>query len=154
MPSILQPAQHNFAAAIAVVCVAGVVTEVLAAAPTPTPFEGVFVSGVSTTPQGAEALQLLDIARRQMGPHDRPEYDYQTIPMLFDGSADGDNEGLAWGGYWTQNSYGTAMTSLPLLDDVALHGMRESQNWWLSSMSNGSDAPFDYQHVPGTPEYA
>ena len=39
--------------------------------------------------------------------------------------------------YWTQNSYGTAMTTLPFLGDVAFHGMRESQNWWFNNMANG-----------------
>ena len=37
-----------------------------------------------------------------------------------------------------QNSYGTSMTTAPFLGDVALHGMRESQNWWFDNMADGS----------------
>ena len=37
---------------------------------------------------------------------------------------------------------GTAMTTIPLLGEVALHGMRESQNWWFKNMANGSEPAF------------
>ena len=30
------------------------------------------------------------------------------------------------------------MTTVPFLGDVALHGLRESQNWWLDNMADGT----------------
>ena len=43
-----------------------------------------------------------------------------------------------WGAYWTQNSYGTAMTTLPFIGDLTFKGMRESQNWWFNNMADGT----------------
>jgi hypothetical protein len=60
------------------------------------------------------------------------------MPMLYSGGEDGLLEGPTWGAYWTQNSYGTSMTTVPFLGDVALHGLRESQNWWLDNMADVS----------------
>ena len=47
---------------------------------------------------------------------------------------------LQKGAYWTQNSYGTAMTTLPFLGDLGFKGMKESQNWWFNNMADGTQA--------------
>ena len=102
------------------------------------PFSGVFFDGHGSD---VEKLQLLDIARRSLGevPAEASPADaeIQTMPMLYNGGEDGLLEGPTWGAYWTQNSYGTAMTTTPFLGDVALHGLRESQNWWFDNMADG-----------------
>ena len=52
------------------------------------------------------------------------------------------------GAYWTQNSYGTSMTTVPFLGDVALHGLRESQNWWLDNMADGTTSNYHHGSDP------
>ena len=102
------------------------------------PFEGRFFSG-SATGSGDE-LELLDTARRSLGEPEggAADVEIQSMPMLYSGGEDGLLEGPTWGAYWTQNSYGTSMTTAPFLGDVALHGMRESQNWWFDNMADGT----------------
>lgn len=39
----------------------------------------------------------------------------QSVPMLYNADWDGLLEGPTWGAWWTQNSYGTTMTSLPFM---------------------------------------
>jgi hypothetical protein len=109
-----------------------------------TPFAGVFFEGESSNATD-DALQLLDIARRSLGepPSDSAaDAELQTMPMLYSGGEDGLLEGPTWGAYWTQNSYGTAMTTIPFLGDVALHGLRESQDWWFNNMADGATVNF------------
>jgi hypothetical protein len=67
-------------------------------------YDGVWVSGSSSSAAGAEALELIDKARRSLGEGPELEIEYQTMPMLYKGSEDGILEGPTWGCYWTQNS--------------------------------------------------
>ncbi len=67
------------------------------------------------------------------------------MPRLFDGrcwwisgSDDGMLEGPTWNAWWTQNSYGTTMTSLPFMDATVFRWTRHSQEWWFDHMANGS----------------
>ena len=46
-------------------------------------------------------------------------------------------EGPTWGAWWTQNSYGTTMTALPLMEDSTLAFTLHSQSWWFNSIGNG-----------------
>lgn len=76
-----------------------------------------------------ELLGLISYARRSLGEVSATEAEYQTMPMLYNGDQDGLLEGPTWGAYWTQNSYGTSLTTISFLDDVTFKGIRESQNW-------------------------
>ena len=94
-------------------------------------FNGEFISGSGD----ADFLGLLDIARRQWS---SKEVQYQSIAMLYDGMWDGLVEGPTWHAWWTQNSYGTTMTALPLMDDLTLAATAHSQAWWFNSIGNGT----------------
>eukprot|EP00656_Telonema_subtile_P052705 TRINITY_DN7418_c0_g1_i2.p1 TRINITY_DN7418_c0_g1~~TRINITY_DN7418_c0_g1_i2.p1 ORF type:complete len:421 (-),score=84.05 TRINITY_DN7418_c0_g1_i2:45-1307(-) len=102
--------------------------------------------GLSDGLRGAgdpDFLELISYARRSLGElpgTSSADWEYQTLPMLYSGAEDGLLEGPTWGAYWTQNSYGTAMTCLPFLEDVAFKGIRESQNWWFNNMADGTNA--------------
>ena len=74
-------------------------------------------------------FELVSYARRSLGETNASDADavYQTMPMLYSGSQDGLLEGPTWGAYWTQNSYGTAMTTMPFLGDVAFKGKAKSR---------------------------
>ena len=78
-------------------------------------FSGEFVSGVGDE----RFVKLLDTARRQWS---TTEAEYQSVLQLYRGDWDGLMEGPTWGAWWTQNSYGTTMTALPLMDGVTSHG--------------------------------
>ena len=76
----------------------------LAASGAAAAYDGVWVTGSSSSAAGAEALELIDKARRSLGEGPELEVEYQTMPMLYKGSEDGILEGPTWGCYWTQNS--------------------------------------------------
>ena len=40
------------------------------------------------------------------------------------------------------------MTTVPFLGDVALHGLRESQNWWLDNMADGTTSNYHHGSDP------
>ena len=65
--------------------------------------------------------------------------EFQTLPMLYSGAEDGLLEGPTWGAYWTQNSYGTSLTSMPFLQQLGFKGMSESQNWWFNNLADGTN---------------
>ena len=100
----------------------------------------------------ADTLSLISYAARSLGESSLTlaEPDFQTLPMLFSGGVDGLIEGLTWAAYWTQNSYGTAMTTLPFLSDLSFKGMRESQRWWFEHQSDGT-APYGSSAAGGPP---
>ena len=54
--------------------------------------------------------------------------------MLYKGDWDGLVEGPGWGAWWTQNSYGTQMTSLPYMEDATLAATAHSNAWWFNSI--------------------
>lgn len=87
-------------------------------------------------------MDQLRYSRRSVGEANATMADpfFQTMPMLYSGVEDGLLEGPTWGAYWTQNSYGTAMTTLPFLGDLGFKGMKESQNWWFNNMADGTNA--------------
>ena len=82
---------------------------------------------------GAEFLKFLDLSRRLWG----VDAELQTVGMLISGNNDGILEGPTWGAWWTQNSYGTTMSSLPFAGDVVNHAVQESQNWWFNNQADG-----------------
>eukprot|EP00042_Codosiga_hollandica_P038236 m.309148 g.309148 ORF g.309148 m.309148 type:complete len:926 (+) comp55339_c0_seq1:5-2782(+) len=97
-------------------------------------FAGQYFSGTGDT----DYLQLLDISRRMWA----ADPVYQTVPMLYSGGSDGLLEGPTWDAWWTQNSYGTTMTSLPFMDAAVFRWTRHSQEWWFDHMANGSQAEY------------
>ena len=42
--------------------------------------------------------------------------------------------------WWTQNSYGTSMCSLPFADDTVFAWTRHSQQWWFDNMANTTES--------------
>jgi hypothetical protein len=89
-----------------------------------------------------ELIDLLSYARRSLGEIPgrlAADDEFQSMPMLYSGAEDGLLEGPTWGAYWTQNSYGTAMTTLPFLGELVFKGMRESQNWWFNNLADGTN---------------
>jgi hypothetical protein len=88
-------------------------------------------------------LQMLSYSRRSLGETtggESADPEFQTLPILYSGASDGLLEGPTWGAYWTQNSYGTSLSTLPFLGEVGFKGMRESQNWWFNNMADGTNA--------------
>ena len=65
-------------------------------------FDGVFVTGASSTANGTAYLQLIDQARRLLAPADT---EFQTISGVYDPVSTGLVEGAQWNGaLWTQNT--------------------------------------------------
>jgi hypothetical protein len=93
-------------------------------------FAGKWVSGEGDT----EYLALLDTARRAW----EADPEFQSVPQLYSGSQDGLLEGPTWDAWWTQNSYGTSMTSFPFLPEAAFAWTRHSQAWWFNNMADGT----------------
>lgn len=52
-------------------------------------------------------------------------------------------EGPTWAAWWTQNSYGTSMTSMPFLDPLLFQWTANSQLWWFNNMANGSQPAYE-----------
>ena len=104
-------------------------------------FGGKYFSGEGDT----EFLGLLDLGRRQ---YSSAEYEYQSVNMLYKGTFDGLLEGPTWGAWWTQNSYGTTMTSLPFMEDATWHATQQSMAWWFDSIGDGKklDGTFHTTH--------
>ena len=74
-------------------------------------YDGVWVSGSSSSAAGAEALELIDKARRSLGEGPELEIEYQTMPMLYKGSEDGILEGPT-SQRWTAESFEGAAYSI------------------------------------------
>ena len=125
----------GFTAAAPLVRVSALAVLLLAVAVKVTAFEGRYFSGTGGFDRDERFIELLDIARRQFSPE---EYQYQTTHSLYRGSWDGMMEGPTWGAWWTQNSYGPILASLPYLDDANWHGVEHSMAWWFNSIGNGT----------------
>eukprot|EP00052_Salpingoeca_macrocollata_P027203 m.257348 g.257348 ORF g.257348 m.257348 type:complete len:740 (-) comp22707_c0_seq3:50-2269(-) len=105
-------------------------------------FEGQWIGGA-----GDESfLGLLDYSRSLWGECADPSSLtmsvsplFQTVPMLYSGSEDGLLEGPTWPAYWTQNSYGPTLGSLPFMPDLAFHAVRTSHSWWFNNMADGTN---------------
>ena len=115
---------------------AGLVIALFLGCAAATDFRGRFVEGSGDS----DFLQLLDISRRMWA----ADYVYQSVPMLYSGQWDGLLEGIGWGAWWTQNSYGPTMCSLPFMDNVVWRGTRQAMAWWFNSIGDGtkSDSKF------------
>ena len=108
-------------------------------------FAGRFFSGEGD----AAYLGLLDLGRRQ---YSSTEHEVQSVNMLYKGTLDGLLEGPTWGAWWTQNSYGTTMTSLPFMEDVAWHATQQSMAWWFDSMGDGKKIDGQFKTCHGSCE--
>ena len=82
-------------------------------------------------------LQLVDVARRQYA---ATEFEYQSVNQLYRGDWDGIMEGPTWGAFWTQNSFGPVMGSLPFMDEVTFaahaHSMKSVSYTHLTLPTN------------------
>ena len=95
-----------------------------------TEFSGQYISGAGDK----EVLELLDLGRRM---YSSGEYEYQSVNMLYNGGLDGLLEGPTWGAWWTQNSYGTTIASLPFMEETTWHATLHSMAWWFDSIGDG-----------------
>ena len=80
-----------------------------------------------------------------------PTATHQSVPMLYTGAHDALLEGPTWTAWWTQNSYGPTMTSLPFVAGPVFAWTAHSQSWWFNNMANGSGAQYlgDQGWAPG-----
>ena len=106
-----------------------------------TTFDGTYYSGAWSGSDDSDYLSLLDASRRAFGESTVDSF-RQSVPMLYSGSQDGLLEGPTWAAWWTQNSYGTTMASLPFLPDVTMHALSQSQNWWFNNMADGKHSAY------------
>lgn len=107
-------------------------------------FSGTFFDGTDVSSGGdgdaqMSYLELLDVARRQ---YSSTEFEYQSINQLYRGDWDGLMEGPTWEAYWTQNSFGPTMSSLPFMEDVTWAAVAHSQAWWFNSIGDGKSVGF------------
>ena len=109
-------------------------------------FSGDWFEGSSSSTNGTEFLQMLEVSRRMWA----VDAEIQTVGMLISGSNDGILEGPTWGAWWTQNSFGTTMSSLPFVGSVVNHAIQESQNWWFNNQADGVTSAY----ASGTQGYA
>eukprot|EP00039_Didymoeca_costata_P016898 m.307959 g.307959 ORF g.307959 m.307959 type:complete len:943 (-) comp16467_c0_seq2:162-2990(-) len=99
-------------------------------------FSGIYVDGEATDADGVNMLQLLDVSARQTV--STSEVEYQTLLSLYRGDWDGLTEGPTWQAWWTQNSYGPAITAFPFLQSTAWHAWQQSMAWWFNSIGDGT----------------
>jgi len=101
-------------------------------------FAGRYFSGAGDV----EYLQLLDIARRMLG----PDPEFQNVPMLYTPEWNGLVEGPTWNMWWIQNSYGPTYCALPFYEEPLVTFLRNAQDLWFDQMGDGrTPRPFQ-QH--------
>lgn len=95
-------------------------------------FSGKYFKGEGDTAY----LQLLDIARRMLG----PDPEFQHVPMLYTPSWNGLVEGPTWGAWWVQNSYGPTYCALPFYEEPLMTFLQNAQDLWFDQMGDGKRA--------------
>ena len=116
------------------------ITTVLAAS-TAAPYSGRFFSGDGVGDAG-EWLSALDTARWQFSPSPLR----QDISMLYDPTWNGFVEGPTWGAWWTTNSYGTTLASLPFLPEPHRSFVRNANLMWFTWIGDGTRVGLDDPH--------
>lgn len=109
-------------------------------------FAGQYFTGVSSNSNGTTHLELLDKARRMLSPAD---VEFQTVTGVYDSIHFGLTEGAQWyGNFWTQNSYGFGLSSVPFLPDPLLSWLQTSYLWWYDHIGDGAQTLAGLADVP------
>lgn len=95
-------------------------------------FNGRYYSGSGDR----EYLELLDMSRRMMG----ADPEFQNFSMLYYPRWNGLVEGPTWDAWWIQNSYGTTLCALPVLEEPFTTFLQNSQDLWFDQMGDGKHA--------------
>jgi len=104
-------------------------------------FVGQYFHGAGDT----EYLGLLDIARRMLD----ADPEFQNLAMLYTPRWNGFVEGPKWDAWWIQNSYGTTLASLPLLEEPYRTFLANANDLWFRFIGDGKP----YKAVFGGWEY-
>lgn len=92
-------------------------------------YSGKYIRGEGDTAY----LELLDIARRMLG----PDPEFQHLPMLYTPAWNGLVEGPTWDAWWIQNSYGPTYCALPFYEEPLMTFLQNAQDLWFSQMGDG-----------------
>ena len=95
----------------------------------PPAFEGRHFSGRGDV----EYLKLLEFSRRLFA----PDPEFQNLAMLYQPDWNGLVEGPTWDAWWIQNSYGTAYSAMPFLEEPFLTFLQNAQALWFDQMGDG-----------------
>jgi hypothetical protein len=80
-----------------------------------------------------EYLKLLDFSRRLFA----PDPEFQNLAMLYQPAWNGLVEGPTWDAWWIQNSYGTAYSAMPFLEEPFVTFLQNAQALWFDQMGDG-----------------
>jgi hypothetical protein len=105
---------------------------------TPITFTGKYFTGQGIG-NADEWLLALETARSQFSPNPI----LQDISMLYDQTWNGFVEGPTWGAWWTQNSYGTTLCSLPFIEEPLRSFIRNANAMWFQWEGNGTRVGLD-----------
>ncbi|OGD18644.1 MAG: hypothetical protein A2W03_08605 [Candidatus Aminicenantes bacterium RBG_16_63_16] len=92
-------------------------------------FEGRHFSGRGDV----EYLELLEFSRRLFA----PDPEFQNLAMLYQPDWNGLVEGPTWNAWWIQNSYGTAYSAMPFLEEPFVTFLQNAQALWFDQMGDG-----------------
>ena len=95
----------------------------------PPVFEGRHFSGRGDI----EYLKLLEFSRRLFA----PDPEFQNLTMLYQPDWNGLVEGPTWNAWWIQNSYGTAFSAMPFLEEPFVTFLQNAQALWFDQMGDG-----------------
>jgi hypothetical protein len=116
-------------AAALLIAAATIMTACRSAAPRRPAFEGRHFGGRGDV----EYLKLLEFSRRLFV----PDPEFQNLAMLYQPDWNGLVEGPTWNAWWIQNSYGTAYSALPFLEEPFVTFLQNAQALWFDQMGDG-----------------
>ncbi len=120
----------EYIAAVAVALVIGVgAAGCRRAAPRPPELDGRHFSGRGDV----EYLKLLEFSRRLF----TADPEFQNLAMLYQPAWNGLVEGPTWDAWWIQNSYGTAYSAMPFLEEPFVTFLQNAQALWFDQMGDG-----------------
>jgi len=119
----------GYIAAVAVALVIGGAAPGCRSGSRPPEFDGRHFSGRGDV----EYLELLDFSRRLFG----PDPEFQNLAMLYQPAWNGLVEGPTWDAWWIQNSYGTAYSAMPFLEEPFVTFLQNAQALWFDQMGDG-----------------
>jgi hypothetical protein len=115
--------------AIIITLLIGSVATSCRSAARPPAFDGRHFSGRGDV----EYLKLLEFSRRLFA----PDPEFQNLAMLYQPSWNGLVEGPTWDAWWIQNSYGTAYSAMPFLEEPFVTFLQNAQALWFDQMGDG-----------------
>jgi hypothetical protein len=119
----------GFVIAVAVSMIIGAVAGACRPSAQPPAFDGRHFSGRGDV----EYLKLLEFSRRLFA----PDPEFQNLAMLYQPDWNGLVEGPTWNAWWIQNSYGTAYSAMPFLEEPFVTFLQNAQALWFDQMGDG-----------------